>query len=83
MFQAEILEQNKSKMNVSKKNCSLRVAFFNNQTKEAVFCTYSFGYIQKVSVHLMITLIIKHVFLASALGSFWLLGSRPPGPGGH
>jgi len=24
-----------------------------------------------------------HVFLASLLGSFWLLGGRPPGPGGH
>jgi hypothetical protein len=35
---------------------------------------------QKVSVHLMITI---HVFLVSLLGSIWLLGSRPPGPGGH
>jgi hypothetical protein len=35
---------------------------------------------QKVSVHLMIA---THIFLASLLGSTWLLGSRPPGPGGH
>jgi hypothetical protein len=35
---------------------------------------------QKGSVHLMIT---THVFLASLLGSTWLLGTRPPGSEGH
>jgi hypothetical protein len=29
------------------------------------------------------TIITTHVFLASLLGSIWLLGSRPSGPGGH
>jgi len=29
------------------------------------------------------TIITTHVFLASLLGSIWLLGNRPPGPGGN
>jgi hypothetical protein len=29
------------------------------------------------------TIITSHTFLASLLGSVWLLGGRPPGSGGH
>jgi hypothetical protein len=35
---------------------------------------------KKVSAHLLITI---KVFLVSLLGSILLLGSQPPGPGGH